>query len=246
MIQSKQDLADFCLRQLGAPVIEIEIDDEQLTDNIELAVQYYHEQHFDGIDRDYVKVQVTAQDISNRYFDLPEPIFSVLRVVNTANVIQGSELLFNVQYQIMMHEMQHITSSGGVGYLYTTMNYLTHLDFILRKEKTFRFNRRMNRIYLDINWVQDVKEGDWLVFEVYKAIDPETYTDVYNDRWLKRYATALIKRQWGSNLKKYSGMTLPGGITYNGQTIYDEAVVDIEKLEQEAIDAGPPLGFMIG
>lgn len=310
MISSKQDLADFCLRQNGAPVVNIEIDDEQLNDAIELSIQYFNEQHFEGIERDYIKVQITPTKITltsatgfvvnqnvqfstgstkiisisgndiyvdkvsgalpavgmsitngvdtttitavtlgpmdSRYFELPDSVFSVLKVLNTANMFNSSELLFNFQYQLMYNEVQRITSSGGIQYFVGTMNYLAHLDFFLKKEKTFRFNRKIGKIFLDINWDIDVKMFDYLVFEVYMALDPEVYTKVYNDRWLKKYATAMVKKQWGTNTKKFSGMSLPGGVTYNGQQIFDEAVQELQALEEEAIDQGAPLGMFIG
>ena len=245
-ISSKSDLADFCLRQLGAPVINIEIDDEQLTDNIDLAIEYYQTYHFDGIERDYVKYQISQTDITNRYLTLPDSVFSVLKVLNPSTIFNSSDTLFNFQYQIMQNEMQNIIGSGGVGYMYSVMQYMSHMDFILRKEKMFRFNRRMNQIYIDVNWGTEIKENDWIVIEVYRALDPEVYTEVYNDMWLKKYATALIKKNWGSNLKKYTGMTLPGGLTYNGQQIYDEAIQEIEKLELDATNNSAPLGIFTG
>jgi hypothetical protein len=245
-LQSKQDLADYCLRANGAPVVNIEIDDEQLTDCLDLAVQYYQEYHFEGIERDYVKYQLTADDMVNQYLTLPDPIFSVLRVLNQSTVFNSTETLYNFQYQIMQNEMQNIIGSGGVNYMYSVMNYLQHMDFILRKEKIFRFNRRMNKIFLDVNWGVEIKEGEWVVLEVYRATDPEVYSEVYNDMWLKKYAAAVVKKMWGTNLKKFSGMTLPGGIQYNGQQIYDEAVREIEALENEATNNSAPLGIFTG
>lgn len=309
MLYSKQDLADFCLRSLGAPIINIEVDDAQLSDKIELAIQFYQENHFDGVERDFVLTKIVPTEIQLLdatgfvvgdtvtagtksakvvsvsgnsiftdkasggvfvttdlltngtvsseatmvnlgqldlgYFELPDQVFSVLRVIPTTSVMNSSELLFDFQYQLMYNEMQRITSSGGIQYFVGTMNYMAHLDFILKKEKTFRFNRRMNKVFVDSEWGK-AKLGDTFAFEVYMALDPETYTEVYNDMWLKKYATALIKQQWGQNLKKYSGMSLPGGITYNGQQIYNEATEEIDKLEQQALDSGAPLGLYVG
>jgi hypothetical protein len=246
MLQSKQDLADFCLRQNGAPVVNIEVDEEQLTDCLDLAVQYYQEYHFEGIERDYVKYQLSPTDMSNQYLSLPDPVFSVTKVLNPSTIFNSTETLYNFQYQIMQGEMTRIIGSGGVNYMYGVLNYMSNLDFVLRKEKIFRFHRRINRVYLDTNWGVDIKQGDWVVLEVYKAVDPEVATEVYNDPWLKKYATALVKRMWGTNLKKFTGMTLPGGITYNGQQIYDEAVETIEKLETEATNTSAPLSIFVG
>lgn len=244
MIQSKQELADYALRANGAPVVNIEVDDEQLSDCVENALQFYAEEHYDGIERDYIKVQVTYLDLENKYITLPDSVFSVIRVVNTASIFTSSDYLFDMKYQVMAGEISKL-GSGGVSNLYQTFGYLQHMDYVLRREKTFRFNRRMNRIYLDINW-DEIKEDQYLIFEVYIAVDPESYTEVYNDRWLKAYTAALVKRQWGTNLSKYSGMKLPGDITYNGETIYNQAITEIEKLEDEARAAGAPLGMLVG
>jgi hypothetical protein len=246
MIDSKQALADFALRQLGAPVIDIEVDDEQLSDCIDLAIQFYQQEHYEGIERDYVKLVVTADDITNKYFSMPDPIFSVVRVVNTRNMFNGVDSLFNVEYQIMASEMHRITQGGGLNYYVSNMSYLADLDFVLRTEKSIRFNSRMNKVFVDVDWERTYKVGDSVVFEVYRAVDPEVYGEVYNDLWLKRYATQLIKRQWGQNLSKYTGMSLPGGITYNGRAILDDAVDEITKLEAECRAAGTPMGFYIG
>lgn len=316
-INSRQDLAEFCLRQLGAPVVNIEIADEQMEDNIELAIEYYHEYHFDGIERDYLSLAITATKLTvadasgfsvgnvvyqgatsdlppiatitaingnvitidrtinnklfyvsatvpltngtyssiisvadigtvdNRYFEVEESVVGVKKLLNITNVISSSETLFNVNYQIMMSEVRNLTSQGSA-YLYGTMQYLGNLDFIMKTEKDYRFNRRMGRIYVDIDWGRSVKIGDILVAEIYRYVDDKLYKKVLNDTWLKEYSTALFKKQWGTNLKKYSGMTLPGGIQYNGQQIFDEAIRDIEVLQDQAINSSAPLEFMVG
>jgi hypothetical protein len=150
-----------------------------------------------------------------------------------------------MQYQIMMTELQALTKSGASMY-YETMQYLGHLDFIMKKEKNYSFNRRMNKLMLEISWATDVKVGDIVAAEVYRIVDPEMYTKVYNDRWLKKYVTALIKKAWGSPLKKYNGIQTPGGLTYNGQQMFDEAVQEIKELEEEAINSSAPLDFFVG
>lgn len=244
-ILSKQDLADFTLRQLGAPVVNIEIDDEQLTDCLELAIEYYQTYHYDGIERDYIAYQITADDVTNKYVTLPDSVFSVIRLLPQTSVFNSSDSLFNFQYQIMQNEMTRIVGNGGVSYYYSVMSYLAHMNFVINKEHMIRFNRRMNRVYIDSGSI-NLGEGAWVVFEVYRALDPETYTEVYNDMWLKKYATALVKKMWGTNLKKFSGMTLPGGIQYNGQTVFDEAVQEIEKLELEATNNSAPLSIFVG
>lgn len=245
-VDSAQSCVEFCLRQLGAPVINIEVDDEQLTDCLDMAVQFYHEQHYDGVERDYVKVEITSYDMDQGYIELDDTsIFSVLRVLKKATTANSSNMFFNLEYQLLAGEMRNITSNG-ISYYNSVKNYLAELDFMFQREKSFRFNRRMNRLYLDVNWGSDLSEGDNLVFEVYRSVDPESFPEVYNDRWFKKYLTALIKKQWGTNLSKYDGLSLPGGVTMNGKYVLEQAMGEIEKLEQEALDTGAPLGFMIG
>lgn len=313
MIDTRQKLSEFCLRQLGGGVVNIEVSNDQLEDAVELAVQYYQEYHFDGIERDYIKHKVTAttlvvanatnfevdqvitgqtslctatiigKDVNTLtigkmagptqlsateviknanldsttittitkgtmdlgYISVDETVVGVKKVLNLTNILTSSDYMFNVQYQLMLSEIQNI-AAAQTQYLYGVMNYMAHLDFILRKEKSFRFNRRQNKIFLDINWSGDVAIGDYLVIEVYKALNDDVYSEILNDIWLKRYTTALIKKMWGTNLKKYNGMSLPGGLTYNGQQTYDEAIQEIEKLETEARENSAPLFFEMG
>ncbi len=308
-ITSRQELADYCLRQLGGGVVNIELTPDQIEDAIEDAVQYYNEYHFDGIERTYVKFQIaptkvtvadatgfaaeqtvttsqgasavitevvgnvisttasstgikfsSTQTLTNGtqssvistvsfgtvdkgYIDLPDEIFSVTRVLNTNGLLNHPDILFNVQYQIMANEIRNITS-GQANYLYSTFNYLGHLDFILRKEKSYRFNRRMNQLHFDTSW--DLGVGTWYVFECYMTLDPEVYNEVYNDQWLKKYATAKMKRTWGQVLSKYTGMSLPGGVQYDGKYILEQAMTEIQTLEDEANKNGAPLAMMVG
>lgn len=312
-INSRQALADFALRQLGAPVVNIEVDPSQIEDAIELAVQHYHEYHFDGITRDYLAHRVTGTtivvadgslflvggtisstdgkttanihsvngntlitkrqlgldkfvlnqtvknsssatttissitlgDVDNGYIPAAENIVGVTRILNISSVLGSSDYMFNMQYQIMMTELQALTK-GGASMYYQTMNYLGHLDFIMKKEKNYNFNRRMNRIYLEIGWANDINIDDIVVAEIYRAVDEHEFPEVYDDIWLKNYVTALLKKQWGANLKKYSGMVLPGGLTFNGKEIFDEAVTDIQSLQAEALYSTSPLNFEIG
>jgi len=313
-INSRQQLADFALRQLGGGINNIEITPEQIEDNIALAIEHYQEYHFDGIVRDYlvhkisgtklflddttgfkVGTKVSAMDnktfaeivevstntitinrqigyekfvinkevknselssttfireivlgdVDNGWIEAGENIIGVIRILNITSVLGSSDYMFNMQYQIMMTELQALTKAGASMY-WQTLNYLGHLDFILKKEKNFSFNRRMNRLMLEIAWGTDVRVGDIVAAEVYHTIDEEKYTEVYNDIWLKNYVTALFKKQWGTNLKKYKGMQLPGGLVYDGQTTYDEAVQEIKNLQDDAIISSAPLSFFIG
>lgn len=184
-------------------------------------------------------------DTDNGYVTASDDIVSVLKILNITSVLGSSDYMFNMQYQIMATELQALTKAGASMY-WQTLNYLGHLDFIMKKEKNFSFNRRMNRLTLEVAWGTDITVGDMVVAEVYRSLDPEKYTEVYDDIWLKRYVTALLKKQWGTNLSKYSGMQLPGGLTYNGLQIYEQAERDIQKLEDEALYSSAPLGFEVG
>lgn len=188
---------------------------------------------------------VIMGDADNGYIVVPDTIVGVNRVLNLTSVLSSGDYMFNAQYQIMMSEIQNLTSSGS-SYLYSALSYLSHLDYILRKERNFRFNRRENRIRLDISWKSDVKINDIVVVEVYRALDDSVFPKMLNDRWLKEYTTALIKKQWGANLKKYTGMQLPGGLQYDGQTIFNEAQKEIEELKDEALTSSAPLEFFVG
>ena len=207
---TRQDLADYCLRKLGAPLLNIEIADEQIEDCIHEALEYYHEYHNDGIERDVFKHQVTSDDIERGYINLPEGIVGILKVVPFSGAYT-TDFLFDGQYQFYLSELKFLHNYNTSNF-YTTMSYLSHVDFLFNKEKQFRFNRRMNKLFLDVNW-STIKEDSYLILEVYRELDPETYESVYNDRWLKKYTTALMKQQWGQNLSKYEGMELPGGVS---------------------------------
>lgn len=188
---------------------------------------------------------IVLGDVDNGWVTAGDNIVGVTKILNITSIMGSSDYMFNMQYQIMMTELQALTKAGASMY-WQTMNYLGHLDFIMKKEKNFTFNRRMDRLYLEISWGTDVKVGDIIVAEVYRAVDEETFPEVYNDIWLKRYVTALLKKQWGTNLSKYTGMQLPGGLTFSGEKIYSDAMADIQKLEDEALYSTSPLNFEIG
>lgn len=242
-IASRQELAEYCLRTLGAPVLNIEVADEQLSDAIENSIQFFQEYHPDGTTRDYVKHQITQTDKDNGWIPVDENIMGIVRVLPwTPSFADG---LFDITYQLRMNDLRNL-SSGTLNYFVSTMEYLALMDQMLRKEKQFRFNRRMNRLYLDIAWNQDISIGQHVVVEVHRGIDDETYTEVFNDPWLKKYAAAWVKRYWGANLRKYKDVSLPGGITIDGGAIYEEANNEISFLEEDLIRNQAPLGFYVG
>lgn len=298
---SRQGLIDYCLRSLGHPVIEINVDDDQLEDRVDEALQFYRDYHFDAVEKVYLKEQITAsvlqisgingnsfspgetltgstsgvtakiydnylgnklyiKDLSgdfttgetitgstsgqistvvsvtlgsydNEFITLNDSVIGVERILQLSNKSQATGM-FDVRYQLMLNNIQSLTNTDIIYY----SQLKTHLNLIndlLTGQKPIRFNRHMNRLYLDMSWQDDVSINDYVIVEAWRMIDPDTYTDVYNDIFLKKYLTALIKKQWGNNLKKFEGVQMPGGITLNGQKIYDEAEEEIRILKDE-------------
>ena len=242
---SRQELADYCLRALGAPVVEINIDDDQLGDRIDEAFQFYREYHSDATIRRYRKHQVTATDVTNEYIDIPETFIHISRVLPFQ--VTGGAGDFNVEYQIMLNDIYDLRGPNSVLHYAMSQQHLALVDTLFDgKDQTVRFNRHMNRLFIETRWGTDVKAGEFVIIEGYETVDPATFTDVYNDIFLKKYLTALIKRQWGTNLKKFGGLQLPGGVEINGQQIYDEANEEIKEIEEQMRSRYemPPLDFM--
>jgi len=242
---SRQELADYCLRALGAPVVEINIDDDQLGDRIDEAFQFYREYHSDATIRRYRKHQVTATDVTNEYIDIPETFIHISRVLPFQ--VTGGAGDFNVEYQIMLNDIYDLRGPNSVLHYAMSQQHLALVDTLFDgKDQTVRFNRHMNRLFIETRWGTDVKAGEFVIIEGYETVDPATFTDVYNDIFLKKYLTALIKRQWGTNLKKFGGLQLPGGVEINGQQIYDEANEEINQIEEQMQSRYemPPLDFM--
>ena len=230
---TKQQFKDYCLRRLGFPVIEINVDDDQVDDRIDDALRYYADYHFDGSQNIYYKHQVTQQDITNKYITLPENILGAVRIFSVGDPAVRSDDLFNIRYQIALNDLYTLTSVSMVPY-YMVMEHLALVQEMLVGQQPIRYNRPVNRLYVDMDWTT-FNVGEFLLVEAYEVVDPANFTDVWADRWLMQYATALIKQQWGNNLKKFSGMALPGGVMFSGQLIYEEATAEIEKLEAEMI-----------
>jgi len=229
---TRAEFKENCLRRLGKPVIEINVSEEQVDDRVDEALRYYYDYHFNGAEKEYYKHVVTESDKTNRYITLPENIIGAISLFPVGNSI-GNNDLFNIRYQIALNDLYTLTSSSMVPY-YSAFQHIRLLEEILVGRQQIRYNRHQNRAYLDMDW-ENIETGNYIIIEAYSIVDPDTYTDVWKDRWLLRYCTALIKKQWGNNLKKFSGMTLPGGIQFNGQQIYDEAMQEITQMEQEMI-----------
>lgn len=242
---TRSEFKEFCLRRLGKPVIEINVDDDQVDDRIDEALQFYWDYHYDGTSKTYYKHAVTADDKTNGYITIPEYIIGITNLFDIGDASSTSYSLFNIQYQIMLNDVYTLTSQSMVPY-YMAMEHVQLLEELLVGKQPLRYNRHMNRLYIDVNWSK-ITTGNYVVIEAYQVVDPATYTDVWKSNWLQKYTTALIKRQWGANLSKFEGMQLPGGVTFNGNKIYDDANAEIEKYEQEVItNYGPVLHDMIG
>lgn len=244
-ISSRQQFKDYILRRLGAPVIEINVDDEQVEERIDDALLKFRDYHFDGMQHVYLPYQVTEQDRQNRYVTLPEDMIGVTRIFDV-NDSYGAMNLFNIRYQLHLNELFNISSVSVTPYV-VAMRHIEFLEEVFVGKKPIRFNRHTDRLYVDMNWNDDVLVGSFIIIDGYKTVNPEEFPDVWDDPWLKQYATQLVKRQWGEHLKLYEGMNLPGGITFNGQKIWDEANEEVQKLEQSVInDYSLPVTDMIG
>jgi len=323
---TREQFTEYCLRQLGEPVIEINIDDSQVEDRIDEAIEYWRQYHYDGIERVYLKQQITAsritittnnggdfnisdiitgqtsgataeltreadpdadpgyvqsngntlvvrkingdfqdgEDISNgtitatlsasnavskgtydnKYIDLPDLVYGINRVIPFSGVT-SSKNLFDLQYQLRLNDLYDLTSVSLI-YYKQVMSHIALLDLELNGHPLYRFNRMQGRLFLDINWDTDLILGEYLIVECYRALDPTEWSKIWNEPWLRHYATALIKRQWATNIKKFSGISLPGGVTLDGNQLYDEAQNEISALEEELVNKSAPLEFFLG
>ena len=274
---TRQELIDYSLRRLGAPVLEINVDDDQIDDLVDDAIQFYNERHFDGVERMYLKYQITQDDINrgksggtggvgivttsatstivgtattfnfyenSNYLQVPDSVVGIEKIFkfDTSSISGG---MFSIKYQLFLNDLYFFNSVNLLQYA-MTKTYLEDIDHLLTTEKQIRFNQRQDRLYLDIDWgAQQV--GDFIVIDCFRALDPDTFTQVYNDPFVKLYLTALIKRQWGQNLIKFRGVKLPGGIEFNGREIYQDGVQEVNEIREQMSSTYelPPLD-MIG
>jgi hypothetical protein len=260
---SRQELIDYCLRRLGYPVLEINVDDDQIDDLVDDALQYFHERHFDGVERMYLKYKITQDDLdrgrakntsgpgivtttasstidgqtknfnfyeTSNYIQVPDSVIGIEKVFkfDTSSISGG---MFSIKYQLFLNDLYYFNSVELLQYA-MVKSYLEDIDFLLTTDKQIRFNKRQDRLYLDIDWGSQSVDN-FMVIDCYRILDPNDFTQVYNDSFLKRYLTALIKRQWGQNLIKFRGVKLPGGIEMNGREIYDDAEKEIEAIVQK-------------
>ena len=231
-VNSRQGLIDYCLRRLGQPVIEINIDEDQLEERVDDALEYFQEYHFDGVEKVFLKHLITAEDITNEYIPMGDPVISVVRVLPIPSFDSFQGGFFNEEYQLRLNDLNSFSGSSLIQWEMTQQNF-SLVEQLFSIAPTMMFNRKQNRVYLEADWNEKFSVNDILVVEAYRALNPSTFPEVWNDMFLKKYATALIKRQWGENLKKFQGVVLPGGITLDGKTIYDEAIEEIAKIEEQ-------------
>jgi hypothetical protein len=315
-VSTRDGLKQYCLRALGAPVLEINVDDDQLEDRLDEALDYWRLYHYEGIEQIYMKHQIRASEITlttsaagnfqiadiitgqtsgataevcretsressgtlllvknvvgtftanetisngtqtavfssitlreydNKYIEIPDLVYGVTKVLSIG-MASSSKNIFDLQYQLRLNDLYDLTSTSII-YYKTVMQHLALLDLELNGHTSFRFNRTQNRLYLDINWAQDIPLGDYIIVQGYRALDPTTWTKVWNEPWLKHYVTALFKKQWATNLKKFQGIQLPGGVTLDGDKLYDEATSEIKELEDELQSKSAPLDFFLG
>ena len=272
---SRQELIDYCKRQLGAPVLEINVADEQVDDLVDDALQYFHERHFDGVVQTYLKYKITQEDIdrgkgtnsvgivtttadativgtattfsyteNSNYIQVPPSVIGVNKIFRfDSSTISGG--MFSLKYQLFLNDIYFFSSMEMLTYAMTKTT-LADIDFLLNPESQIRFNQRQDRLYLDIDW-DSISVDEYIILDCWRLLDPNDFTRVYNDSFLKRYLTALIKRQWGQNLIKFQGVKLPGGIELNGRQIYDDAQRELDQLLEKMSNTYelPPLD-MIG
>ena len=242
-VTTREELKEYALRALGAPVLQINVADEQLEDRIDEAIAHFQLYHYDGIERIYLKHQVTQQNIDEQTVLLPDFVYGVKRVIPFR---QGSSSanLFDVQYQLRLNDLYELTNTSMVYYT-MVMQHMAALDQILNGYPQFEFNRLGNRLKLEVNKTKLVPDN-YIIIECYRALDPEENAKMWGEPWLKKYVEALFKKQWATNLKKFQGMAMPGGVTIDGQSMYLEATQEIKDLEDELENKSAPLGFIMG
>ena len=270
---TRQGLIDYCLRQLGASVLEINVDDDQIDDLVDDAIQYFNERHFDGVEKMYLKYKITEDDINRgkgkgtggvgivtttatdtsgrsynfyeteNYIQVPDSVIGIEKIFKfDSSSISGG--MFSIKYQLFLNDLYYFNSVELLQYA-MTKSYLEDIDFLLTPDKQVRFNKRQDRLYLDIDWGSQ-PAGEFIVLECYRALDPASFTQIYNDSWMKQYLTALIKRQWGRNLSKFRGVKLPGGIELNGGEILQQAESELADIKGRMMSEYelPPLDFI--
>ena len=238
---TRQQFKDWVLRKLGAPVIDINVSDEQIDDRVDEAVDYWRDYHYNGSQLVYMKHQITQENKDNGYIDLPTGILGISGIFNMQSSISTGSGIFNVQYQFVLNNLEDITGYNITNY-YMSMSHLEFLQEMLVGKPMIRYNKHVNKLFLDTDPGLLVV-GEYIIIEAYDVIDTATYSDVWGDRWLQNYATALVKEQWGANLTKFTGMQLVGGVTFNGEQILSDAREERRLMEENAISELQPLSY---
>jgi hypothetical protein len=240
---NRQEFKEYILRRLGAPVTEINVADEQVEDRVDDALALYTDRHFDGSDEFMFKYAVTDQDKINKYIIVPDNIIGVMEIYPLYSAGGRTSDIFDIQYQIALNDLYNLTTVSMVPYV-MTLTHLATLNEILVGRVPMHYTRSTNKVSLDTDW-NKINTGSFLLFRTYQYVDPETYSKIWKDRWLLAYATALVKQQWGQNLQKLVGIQLAGGVTLNGEVIYQQAEQELARLDQELTDRYymPPLDF---
>jgi hypothetical protein len=239
--QSREEFTDYVLRKIGAPVIEINVAEEQIDDRIDEAISYWRDYHYNGSQLVYLKHQITEQDKQNGYITLPQKLLGISKVFPFDTSISTGTGMFNVQYQFVLNNLTDLTNYNLQHY-YMTMQHIEFMQEILVGKPMIRYNKHVNRLYVDTDishWVA----GHYIIIEAYDVIDPDAYSDVWEDRWLQNYAAVLIREQWGLNLTKFTGMQLVGGVQFNGEQILAEAREERRAMEEEAVQNLQPLTY---
>lgn len=237
------EFKDYCLRKLGQGAITINVTDEQVEDRIDEALEHFQEYHDEGTERVFLEVTLTSGDIQNQYLDMPSDIIGVTGII--PNPGGSASQFWDVEYQYMLSNVHEI-ANANMRYFYVAMMHLESIFQMFDYHTPIRYNRVVNRVYLDENW-GDFAEGEILIFHAYRIVDPTTYARTWSNKWLRDYTTALIKQQWGENLAKYDGVQMIGGTTFNAQRLIDEANTEIERLEEQVkVLETAPLGIFIG
>ena len=276
---TRSELITYAKRQLGAPVLEINVADEQVEDLLDDAIQYFQERHFDGVYPTFLKYKITEDDIkrgrsrdgntdnvgittqtatstidgqsvsfsfneTSNYLQVPPDILGITKVFHFDGSNRMSSGMFSLKYQLFLNDIYYYGSTELLSYA-MTKTYLEDINFLLTTQKQIRFNKRQDRLYLDIDW-SSITDGEFLVIDCFRTLDPNDYARVFNDSFLKRYFTALLKKQWGQNLIKFQGVKLPGGVELNGRQIYDDAMNDLAIIREQMSNTYeiPPLDFI--
>lgn len=245
---SRQTLIDHCLRRLGDPVIEINVDEDQIEDKVDDTIQLYQEFHSDATYRTYLKHLITQTDVDNGWIPISSQVLYISQLF-PINPTFSTVNMFDVKYQMMLNSMgDFLNFGGGLSYYIQFEQYLDFMDQLLHGNPQTSWSRHQDRLYIWGEWINDdLRVGDYVVAEIYSAIDPDSFTSVYNDMFVKNYLTALIKQQWGINMSKFEGMQLPGGVTVNARQMLDDANSELEKLEEKLrIEQELPPDFFVG